>query len=684
MSMVRSVVGVVLAIGWIAAPVAQEPKAADPVHGLVELAKRTRIKPHKLLADSGDERVVFKDTATGMTVWKMSRNPGSNRHVYSNIPVWNRDGSELLLSSTRPGGAGSWSVASDGSRWRYCDWGNAVWSGLDPHTVFFLQNSTPPKLFAVDVRTGQHREVWKPPFARGSLTPPSADGKKLLLVSDTQSKTAVTSFAYLINADGSGEPQKFDLEGVVHQIWFLKRPDYSFMFNHEPQPPRKWKEGQYLCEPAKGGRVEQLSPDHFSHAGVCPDGSSVAHFRGQGISIFDLETRKNRELTRTNGSGHLSWQSDTGWFVASLGNTVSLVNVDPPRVEVLGVPNTWIEYATANTSTTPELSPDGTKVGYASSMLGDADFYVLVRQRPDGPREVKRDGEMLTWQPPAHSREIAGYHVYRDGKALTREPVRETRFKLPDARGDLVVTAIEACGLESKRADATPPKAPGGLAAKAVDGYAVQVSWDPPPDGDIAYYNVYAGIEEVKAEQAWRIASPVKPATIDWGLRAGKRYRYVVTAVDRAGNESAPSSSVTATTPRIQLSQQTVAVKKNLGEKPIEIAFELPRADTYVVWVRLKPAGVSINSTVGVSLDGERERSWKPTWDFVCKGIVPEAVWFWDTVAGPESCSPVFTLTAGSHKLVLQSRDKAEIDCVVVTNDRGFVPEGITSFQLKR
>jgi hypothetical protein len=410
----------------------------------------------------------------------------------------------------------------------------------------------------------------------------------------------------------------------------------------------------------------------------------VAHFRAQGITLYDLAARRNRELTKTPGGGHLSWQVDANWFVASFGNSIHLVTVDPPRLERLAVPNTWVQYCTQDTDITPELSPDGTKVGYVSSMLGDADFYALVRALPEPPRDVKRDGDLLSWSPPARAKEIAGYHVYRDGKALTREPVRETKFKVPGSGGDYVVTSIESCGLESKRADPAAPRAPSELKAKPVDAWTVQLTWEPPADLDVAYYNVYAGIDEVKAEQAWRIASPARPSAIDGGLRAGRKYRYLVTAVDRAGNESAPSGSAAATTPKIQLSQQTVAVKKAIGEKPVEIAFDVPRADSYVVWVQFKPSSVALNSTVGVSVDGERERSWKPMWDFVCKGLGrPEPVAFWDMMAGPEPFLPLVPLAAGGHKLVLQSRDKADIESVIVTNDRGFVPEGITDFKVR-
>ncbi len=82
---------------------------ADPIHGLAELARRTRVKPHELLrAVDGaypSERVIFRDRATGAELWKMSRNPGCTRHHYPNFAIWNADGSQLMLRSRRPGDA---------------------------------------------------------------------------------------------------------------------------------------------------------------------------------------------------------------------------------------------------------------------------------------------------------------------------------------------------------------------------------------------------------------------------------------------------------------------------------------------------------------------------------------------------------------------------------------------------
>src|SRR5262245_44164676 len=65
------------------------PIEVDDIHRLVELDSRRRIKPYEMLrSERGEypsERVVFRDSATGTELWKMSRNPGYNYHTYSNL-----------------------------------------------------------------------------------------------------------------------------------------------------------------------------------------------------------------------------------------------------------------------------------------------------------------------------------------------------------------------------------------------------------------------------------------------------------------------------------------------------------------------------------------------------------------------------------------------------------------------
>jgi hypothetical protein len=101
--------------------------------------------------------------------------------------------------------------------------------------------------------------------------------------------------------------------------------------------------------------------------------------------------------------------------------------------------------------------------------------------------------------------------------------------------------------------DTFPPAAPAGLAA--VPGGAspapnsIDLSWDPNTEPDLAGYIVYRqqiSSTGVQAGQFTRLnpTAVIGPSFRDQTAAVGQRYAYRVTAVDTAGNESAPSADV--------------------------------------------------------------------------------------------------------------------------------------------
>lgn len=100
--------------------------------------------------------------------------------------------------------------------------------------------------------------------------------------------------------------------------------------------------------------------------------------------------------------------------------------------------------------------------------------------------------------------------------------------------------------------DVFPPTVPKGLQAVAdAAERAIDLSWQPDTDADLAGYTVYR--REVGANaQPVRISAAVEPAATfrDEKVVAGKSYIYSVSAVDRDGNESARSAEVVESLPQ--------------------------------------------------------------------------------------------------------------------------------------
>lgn len=95
--------------------------------------------------------------------------------------------------------------------------------------------------------------------------------------------------------------------------------------------------------------------------------------------------------------------------------------------------------------------------------------------------------------------------------------------------------------------DVFPPRVPRDLAAVAdAQAHAIDLSWVPDPEADLAGYFVYR--RDLTAGGAAERISParplVPPSFSDTTVVPGHRYAYAVSAVDRDGNQSAPSQEV--------------------------------------------------------------------------------------------------------------------------------------------
>ncbi|MEW6557573.1 MAG: fibronectin type III domain-containing protein [Elusimicrobiota bacterium] len=88
--------------------------------------------------------------------------------------------------------------------------------------------------------------------------------------------------------------------------------------------------------------------------------------------------------------------------------------------------------------------------------------------------------------------------------------------------------------------DTTAPATPTNPAATGVSGTSVKLSWTASADTDVAGYAIYRG--------GVKITAVSYTSFIDVGLTPGTQYSYTIEAYDWAGNKSAKTSAVSATT----------------------------------------------------------------------------------------------------------------------------------------
>jgi hypothetical protein len=161
----------------------------------------------------------------------------------------------------------------------------------------------------------------------------------------------------------------------------------------------------------------------------------------------------------------------------------------------------------------------------------------------------------------------AGFWVYRRAQAgaysspLFAEPIAQKSYLDTEAAAGqewcYVARAVvstepliesdssnEAC---LKAVDVAPPAAPAGLTVLARPG-GLELRWSPSPESDLQHYRVYRATGTGDPEKLAEIP-PGPTVYLDLTAVSGSVYRYTVTAVDRAGNESAPSAPLLGNLP---------------------------------------------------------------------------------------------------------------------------------------
>ena len=164
----------------------------------------------------------------------------------------------------------------------------------------------------------------------------------------------------------------------------------------------------------------------------------------------------------------------------------------------------------------------------------------------------------LAWNASTDNVGVTGYTVYRNGSVLAT--VAGSTLAYADnavtslATYSYAVDAFDAAGNHSAQSspvsvttpDTSPPSVPTGLAATAVSPGEIDVSWNASTDNvGVTGYTVYRNGALLTTTGAG------VTAWADTSVAASTAYSYAVDAFDAAGNHSARSAPVSATTPAV-------------------------------------------------------------------------------------------------------------------------------------
>jgi hypothetical protein len=155
----------------------------------------------------------------------------------------------------------------------------------------------------------------------------------------------------------------------------------------------------------------------------------------------------------------------------------------------------------------------------------------------------------------------SGFHVYRRregqpyARPLVETPLEGRQFTDKTAPlGATVCYEVRAVASVSPLIESAPsneaclqvrdivaPAAPTGLAVLPQEG-GLEVVWSPSPEEDLTGYRVYRAVSGGAPARLVEVAAGTT-TWLDASAEAGHLYTYSVTAVDRSGNESAPSEA---------------------------------------------------------------------------------------------------------------------------------------------
>lgn len=252
---------------------------------------------------------------------------------------------------------------------------------------------------------------------------------------------------------------------------------------------------------------------------------------GQSLKgVRSIELRVSAGTDRTfeippKDGGAIAFDAPAGDFI---GKQVTLaVRATGPKGKSSEWSNPWVLEVRAPLNAPQNVTADNSPMGVKLAWKGAAPRYRIFRAVGEG--LPARLGE-------------SGVNGYEDATTVAGTAYR---YFVQAIDGDQHQSQVSAAVAFTPR-DVFPPAVPAGLAGVPGVG-AIELVWQRNTEEDFAGYNVF----RAEAGGAFRkIAGPIDaPTYSDRDAESGKTYRYAVSSLDRAGNESEPSAPVEVMAP---------------------------------------------------------------------------------------------------------------------------------------
>ncbi len=273
-------------------------------------------------------------------------------------------------------------------------------ASAEPGSYLFPRLSPDGERLVVSVRAGVNRisDVWVYDVARGSPTRVTFDGGGPAIWSGDGQRIIYSSRnLFIVNADGSGKPERLIAGDAAQNPTSLARRANTIAFTQRPNPATY---GIWIL-PLQGSRTPELlleSRFPMTHSDLSPDGRWVVYQSPESgteeiyVQAYPGGGGKTRISTATGYEPMWSpngreiffrsyGENGTQLFLAAAVRSLAPFRVDPPRTMFQGTP---VEYDATTPNRSWDVSPDGER-------------FLLVRNTPTSDKAVAAVNVVLNW-----------------------------------------------------------------------------------------------------------------------------------------------------------------------------------------------------------------------------------------------------------------------------------------------
>ena len=303
--------------------------------------------------------------------------------------------------------------------------------------------------------------------------------------------------------------------------------------------------GTPAIEILRGALKPNDSPDEKSFRTVQTiPGALVGEYRtGDKIQILN---RISMDDLRSYPGGALAYRVRTraSRKRASADSNTAILRIRPVAERIASV-NVAVTESAIELSWSPP-----TRITTGAPIPSISEYRVYRGEIEPASGAVASDLSQVKWKSPLTLLASTTSNAYRDTNFdFGKTYFYAVRTEIP-ADGGTVESADSVLAAITPR-DIFPPAVPQGLLVAVIvgsptNGPEVDLSWSINAETDLAGYRVYRSEQQDTPGQLVTLDLLLSPAYRDTSVQFGHHYWYSVTAVDRSGNESAPSASVAA------------------------------------------------------------------------------------------------------------------------------------------